>query len=471
MLLDTRQNASSPPCWVVRARQALVPSAGDTSVEDCHTYLLDDAGVWGCGDRIEGFGAWSVALASGALALAGRAIYELPRALLLPAFLNAHAHLELSALRGAIEPGLSFPGWLERLVTARRAVTPDQAAQAAVAAVEELIAGGCGFVADISALDWAVAALVSRCSMLESRIYFEVTGFRLEEGAEKVRQRLENAPIPFEPETSGVETGLSPHAPYTTTLPLLRAAAKAAADAAQGTPPRRLPLCIHCDETPEEHEMCLRGTGALREFLDRYSVLPADWPPPRRTPVQWLDESGILPPKPPLPPSSVACPPPAPVLLVHLNEASNDDLSLLARRHASAVVCPRSHRYFRRGAFPLERLLAAGVPAALGTDGLSSNDHLSMWDEIREAALLAPSLNAAALLGLATHGAARALGVEDRYGSISSGRRAAFAVIESPDPAPPLHLAAAREWLFSPASRPLPLLSFGACANAPETSR
>ena len=90
-------------------------------------------------------------------------------------------------------------------------------------------------------------------------------------------------------------------------------------------------------------------------------------------------------------------------------------------------------------------MLAAGVPVALGTDGAASNNRLDMLDEARFAALLAKAaagdasaLPAAAALESATINGARALGLDNRVGSIEPGKEADLAAVElaSPETAP-----------------------------------
>lgn len=415
--------------WVFRARQILAPGGR----------LLNDGAVWGRGERIAGAGLWRDV--EGQLRrFRHPVIREFPEALLAPGFLNAHCHLELSFLRGAIPPGLPFARWLETLAFARRGVSQAAAEQAAREAAAELAGGGCAFTAEISGLEYALPALSEKPLGMEARVYFEVIDFDPASGPERVRQR---ARLARESAKSGIQPGLSPHAPYTVTPELLREAARVSARA-------RLPLCLHLAESREEWDMWTRGEGALLEFFRRHNFLAPGWRAPGVSPAEWLDSTGILPPR-----GARG----APVLLAHVNEVTENDLERLAARHVAAVVCPRTHLYFQRGAFPLERLRRAGIPTALGTDGLSSNPGLSLWEELRAAARLCPRMAFAELLELVTAESARALGAEARYGALCPGRRAAFTLIHSPASAPPPHDTAARDWLLDLETIPLPLLT------------
>jgi 5-methylthioadenosine/S-adenosylhomocysteine deaminase len=93
------------------------------------------------------------------------------------------------------------------------------------------------------------------------------------------------------------------------------------------------------------------------------------------------------------------------------------------------------------GAAPVKEMLAEGQRLGLGTDGVASNNDLDMFEEMLSAALLAkltandPTVApAAAVLEMATLGGARALGMEDRIGSLEPGKRADLIVVGSAEP-------------------------------------
>jgi 5-methylthioadenosine/S-adenosylhomocysteine deaminase len=119
---------------------------------------------------------------------------------------------------------------------------------------------------------------------------------------------------------------------------------------------------------------------------------------------------------------------------VHLDEA---DIELLARHGCSVAHCPSSNMKLASGIAPVSRLLAAGVPVGLGSDGAASNNRLDLIQEMRHAALLAKvgSLDATVVpahtaLRMATLDGARALGMDDRIGSIETGKFADLCAID-----------------------------------------
>jgi 5-methylthioadenosine/S-adenosylhomocysteine deaminase len=119
---------------------------------------------------------------------------------------------------------------------------------------------------------------------------------------------------------------------------------------------------------------------------------------------------------------------------VHLEEA---ELDVMAREGVSVAHCPSSNLKLASGIAPVAAMRARGIRVGLGTDGAASNNRLDLLTEARTAALLAKAASgdAAAMpaieaLEMATIQPARALGLEDRIGSIAIGKAADLAAVE-----------------------------------------
>jgi len=120
------------------------------------------------------------------------------------------------------------------------------------------------------------------------------------------------------------------------------------------------------------------------------------------------------------------------------------DRAILKAAEAGVVHCPQSNMKIASGAAPVGAMLEEGLRLGLGTDGAASNNDLDMFEEMLTAALLAKHVTgdptvapAAAVLEMATLGGARALGMEDRLGSLEPGKRADLIVVDLS--APRLH--------------------------------
>ena len=120
------------------------------------------------------------------------------------------------------------------------------------------------------------------------------------------------------------------------------------------------------------------------------------------------------------------------LLVVHGVQLDDDGLQRLKSRGATVVTCPRSNDYVGVGCPPVERFYQSGVPVAIGTDSLASNNDLNLFSELELLHRLAPSVPPAALLESATRTGARALGFEAEAGTIEPGRDAALIAVELP---------------------------------------
>jgi 5-methylthioadenosine/S-adenosylhomocysteine deaminase len=108
---------------------------------------------------------------------------------------------------------------------------------------------------------------------------------------------------------------------------------------------------------------------------------------------------------------------------------------LLADRSVKVLHCPGSNLKLGSGIAPVPELRALGISVSLGADGAACNNALDMFQEMRLAATLQAArrgpgvLTAADALWMATREGARALGREDRLGSIEAGKTADLIVV------------------------------------------
>ncbi len=320
---------------------------------------------------------------------------------LLPALVNAHSHLELSALAGAVEAGHDFTEWLAQ--TAARAATlgDGEAEPAIAAAIAACLESGTGLVGEVTGSGRAVSALMA--SPLAARVFHEVIAFdprAAEPVLAQARDRLARGEAACG-SAARIRHSLAPHAPYTVSMRLLRLIR-----GVNGQDGR--PSSIHLAESPAEDEFFRHGTGPIAELKRRFGTEVSGWEPPGESPVIYLDRIGWF---------------EAPQLAVHLTQLSARGIEILRRAPVTACLCPRSNRNLGVGRAPARALATAGVPLALGTDSLASAPSLNLFDELAAAATeygLGPDL----LLAAATRGGAQALGFGNELGELAPGRRA-----------------------------------------------
>jgi len=109
----------------------------------------------------------------------------------------------------------------------------------------------------------------------------------------------------------------------------------------------------------------------------------------------------------------------------------------LAERHVKIAHCPESNMKLGSGVAAIGRMLEKGVTVGLGTDGCASNNNLDLFAEMDTAAKLAkvasldPTLlDARTVLSMATVGGARAIGLEEKIGTIQAGKKADIIIVD-----------------------------------------
>jgi len=341
-------------------------------------------------------------------------LVDLGPAVILPAFVNAHTHLELSlypqwaATIGISSEPCAFVDWILRLIRVKRSIQPEQLDEAVSEGLKLCLQSGTGAIGDI--LSRYEARVAYRETPLRGRLYLESLG--QDPGVTRnARKRLDK--ILKEQGSYPLELGISPHSPYTIRPRYMRELFSLCRE-------KRLPCSTHIAESPEESDFLNLGNGELVERL----YTEVNWhqfaPPARRTtPVDFLEEQGGL---------------FAEQLLVHGVQLTAEEIDKLAASGATLALCPRSNAQLQVGPAPVAVLKKAGVRLALGTDSLASNQSLSLWDELAFAAeAYAETFSAAELFELATLNGANALGLQGQLGSLQPGMRCSFQVVEAPD--------------------------------------
>ena len=124
------------------------------------------------------------------------------------------------------------------------------------------------------------------------------------------------------------------------------------------------------------------------------------------------------------------------LIAVHAIHVDEGEIELLASHGCHVAHCPSSNLKLASGFAPVARYLDAGINVGLGTDGAASNNRLDLFEEMRLAALLAKAVSGRAdalpahtALRMATLNGARALGLEDRIGSLVPGKQADLAAV------------------------------------------
>jgi cytosine/adenosine deaminase-related metal-dependent hydrolase len=342
---------------------------------------------------------------------------DLGNAALLPGFVNAHTHLELSRLDHEQDPpsrGIEDEvAWLKRVVNQRRDGSEQTLRDAVGRNLNEATAAGTTLLADTTTagLSWnQIAAAPVRALVLA-----ELIGLKRHRGLQTSNDAWNwLATIPREKRIEArARPGLSPHAPYSTAEWLYHKAASS-----------RLPLSTHLAEMPEELRLLEHRDGPLRTFLEELGAWDDDWEPISSRPADYVRRGELR---------------DADWIIAHGTYIDPAEFWQLRPEaapggHRVAVAfCPRTHARFGHAPHPYRALLAKGVVVCLGTDSLASSPTLSMLDELRFLHERDPSLSGELLLTMATLFGAWALRSETLVGSLRAGKSADLAIVALPD--------------------------------------
>lgn len=340
--------------------------------------------------------------------LPGPATIDFGDAVLLPGFVNAHTHLELTHLAGEISPSMGFVPWIQTLAgrLIRDSVDPCIARATVEEGVRQSLRSGVTTIGDITRDPDVVRSVLTR-SPIRAVSFGEVIG--IGSGRDRWPRRLDAA-AGAQHATANLVIGISPHAPYTVEPDGLRACAARATNA-------KAPLCIHTAETPEEERFTRRLEGGLVELLKGAGVWDETMVAGGMSPVQLVDHTGVL---------------TSTTLLAHANYVSDDDIAIIARRGASVAYCPRTHAAFGHAPHRFREMLAAGINVCLGTDSLASNPSLSILDELRFLRQHAGDVPPDRLLCMATRNGAAALGFGQDRGMLAVGEVADLVTVPLP---------------------------------------
>lgn len=314
---------------------------------------------------------------------------------IVPGLINAHVHLELSHLKDKTVQGQGFTKWIKSLLS-----NPlyDLDTEAVRNAVQEMRIGGTAFCVDISTRNCTqVATIMDELSM---GFYgcCEAIGIQIPKQGAKF--------FPQKEFQYGRAAG-SGHSLYSTGPELLQAVKKANNAAER-------PYPIHLAENEEEDEIVAHGTGEFAEMLKGAGLL-ADCGNKGLSPVEYADSLGLL---------------DESTLAVHCVRVAENDINTLLDRKVNVCLCPRSNTYIGEGRAPWEKILKSGINTCLGTDSIASNYDLSMWNELEYLLKnINISMSTTDALALVTTNSAKALKIDDSYGSLEKGKRAVYATV------------------------------------------
>ncbi len=316
-------------------------------------------------------------------------VHDLGDVCIAPAVINAHTHIQLSHMAKKTLWGQGFVPWLQSLI----ALLPEPLDPIAIdAAVMNMKDAGTGHFADYTHMGLAKVAKAAVHAQMSCTLFGEWFGFAEDFTASSqdneygMPARCDMSSF-HENDQENIHVVPCGHALYSTKGKTLQSIKKFCNDKQQ-------PFSMHLAESQEETDALLWGTGSL---VDLYTdvVIPKNWQAPMMRPVAYAEYLGLL---------------DAHTLAVHCVQCTKNELELLAQKGTYICLCPRSNKFLCVGLANHTQMIQSGVALCLGTDGLSSNEDVNVWNEAlfllekdifsREAVLRMLTINGAEALKL-----------------------------------------------------------------------
>lgn len=317
--------------------------------------------------------------------------------ILCPGFVNTHCHLELSHMKGVIPEKTGLPAFLTQVMQSRNQYTGNINV-AIDKAEQEMWDAGISAVGDICN---GTATLVKK---QQGRMYYhsfiECMGVA-DAGAQGRYQYSLDVLASFrEINGSHHQCAIVPHAPYSVSRTLF---------GLLGNTPDNTPVTIHNQETAAENELFRHKTGDFLHFYQHFGMDVSAFQPTGTNSLEaWLSHFSQN-----------------KILLVHNTFTTEEDIRFAQQQPVETwwCLCPQANLYIedRLPDIPLFRRLQC--PITLGTDSLASNHRLSIWEEIKTIRHHFPEIPLAEILQWATFNGAKALNIQDTYGSFNTGTK------------------------------------------------
>ncbi len=313
---------------------------------------------------------------------------SLPGHALIPGLVNLHTHAAMALMRGLADD-MALMQWLQHRIwpAEARHVSPQFVYDGTLLACAEMLRGGVTCFNDMyfypadaarAALDIGMRAALGLIVIDFPTVYAADADDYVTKGL-AVRDALREQQL--------LTFCMAPHAPYTVSDKTFSRLSTLAEEL-------DLPVHMHVHETQDE----------IAQSVAQHGVRP----------LERLRRLGLLGPN---------------LIAVHAIDLTDDEIALLEQMGSSVAHCPSSNLKLANGFAPVTRMLAQGLNVGLGTDGSASNNRLDLFQEMRQAALLAKAVSADAgalpahkALAMATLDGARALRLDHAIGSIERGK-------------------------------------------------
>jgi cytosine/adenosine deaminase-related metal-dependent hydrolase len=278
-------------------------------------------------------------------------------AVLYPGFINTHVHLEFSANKTTLQYGEFMP-WLRSVIENREELVGACDNEVMMNACQEMMNSGVTTFGAISSFGTELEV----CTKTPQKVIFfnELIGSNATTADMLYGDFLERLAESKNCVKQGIIPAIAIHSPYSVhPIVLQRAVALAKKEG--------LAVSAHFLESQVERQWLENGKGDFLEFFQKFFSTSS----PVTNIEEFMNAFNQL-----------------PTHFTHAVQATKEELKFLNDKGHSIAHCPRSNRLLGCGRLPLETLIENKMPFTTATDGLSSNNTLSILDELRAALML-----------------------------------------------------------------------------------
>lgn len=330
--------------------------------------------------------------------------------IILPGFINAHTHLFQVLLRG-IGDDLSLTEWLKKAIwPLSKYIKREESYLATLLASAEMIRSGITTFVDshyitidkkcYDGIAQAVEEIGNRGVIGRSTVDSPLVPTEFREpvniAVKEACRVIENYHLKAE---GRIKVRVEPLNESLASKEMILAMRKVSKDYGIG-------FSMHVEEIKSRTERCHKDYG---------------YPP-----IEWLYKLGVLGPD---------------VLLSHCVWANPKEIDLLRETDTKVVYNPVCNQYLGDGIAPILKMLEKGITVAIATDGAATNNNQNIFEAMKSGALLqkvsnldAGALSAQKALEMVTIDAARAIGMEDKIGSLEKEKYADLVLINLETP-------------------------------------
>lgn len=328
---------------------------------------------------------------------------EFHNGIIIPGFVNAHCHLELCHLKDKVKNANSLLDFLLQMFQLSDSVYNENLTSGWDKYMYET---GVSVVGDIS--NTSDTANVKKHSKIRYINFVELIGTTSERCKNDIEQYKTVRENFLSANQNADEIIACAHAPYSVSPELFQTI-----DLLNGK--NKKMISIHNQESFDENLLYKDHSGG---FVERFPMDLSSIPATGKTSLQSINQSDYQ-----------------RVIFVHNIYSSDEDLDFAKRNYKEPyfVVCPKSNLMLEKKMIDVNKLISRDLPVCIGTDSLSSNNSLSMIDELKVFSEIFPQIPLTDIIKFATKNGAKALGLESEFGTLSKGKTPGIVLIENID--------------------------------------